>query len=64
MEMIEWGLCTWGKEPKRGYWGQIFPSKSQVNPMEPGSDEFVAKRMELGEEGFFEFLENKFWKSM
>jgi len=61
MDMIEWGMCTWGEEPQKGYWGQTFPSKTQVKPMDPGSDEFVAKRKELGEEAFADFLEEKFW---
>ena len=61
MDMIEWGKCTWGEEPQTGYFGQIFPSKNQIKPMDPGSDEFVAKRLELGEDAFSDFLEEKFW---
>jgi len=29
--------------------------------MSPGTDEYVAKRKELGEEMFQEFLEDKYW---
>jgi len=56
MDLIDSGLCTFGEEPRNGYWGQTFPSKYDLDFMEAGTDEYVSKRLELGEEDFFEYI--------
>jgi hypothetical protein len=57
-ELIEAGYCTLSyKETVGRYiWGDVkIPSKNQLRPNAPGTDEYVQKRKELSDEEFFEW---------
>jgi hypothetical protein len=44
MDLIEAGLCTLGEEGHYDYWGHYVPSKYEVQPGTPGSQEYVDER--------------------
>lgn len=44
MSYIDTGLIMLGTEPKRDYWGNYIPSRSEVDPGTKGSAEYVDER--------------------
>lgn len=47
--LIQEGRCMLGPERRRDYWGNVVPSRFDVVPGSPGSEQFVRDNDERGE---------------
>ena len=64
INLIECGYCTLGEESMNGnlFFGYTkIPSKYEVEPFNPGSDEYVEKRKKMKDKEFYSWVNSKIY---